>query len=86
MRVYYTSCFNIFFVSGQLSINDIINFSIAGMLSHQLKQGKIDGEKTIIQNPTDAQKREHEKHDFETHEVYAMDVLISTGDAVVSSL
>lgn len=54
------------------------------MLSHQLKQGKIDGEKTIIQNPTDAQKREHEKFDLETHEVYAMDVLVSTGEGVVS--
>lgn len=28
----------------------------AGMLSHQLKQHVIDGEKTIIQNPTDQQK------------------------------
>lgn len=54
------------------------------MLSHQLKQGKIDGEKTIIQNPTDAQKKEHEKFELETHEVYAMDVLISTGEGVVS--
>jgi len=39
------------------------------MLSHQLKQFKIDGEKTIIQNPNDAQKKEHEKYTFETHEV-----------------
>lgn len=30
--------------------------SCAGMLSHQLKQHVIDGEKTIIQNPTDQQK------------------------------
>ncbi|KAK7872180.1 hypothetical protein R5R35_001741 [Gryllus longicercus] len=55
---------------------------IEGMLSHQLKQFKIDGEKTIIQNPTDAQKKEHEKFEFATHEVYAMDVLISTGEGV----
>lgn len=27
-----------------------------GMLSHQLKQHVIDGEKTIIQNPTDQQR------------------------------
>lgn len=53
---------------------------IEGMLSHQLKQFKIDGEKTIIQNPTTAQKKEHEKVDFENYEVYAMDVLISTGE------
>ncbi|KAG8233706.1 hypothetical protein J437_LFUL014310 [Ladona fulva] len=53
-----------------------------GMLSHQLKQFKIDGEKTIIQNPSDAQKKEHERFEFNTYEVYAMDVLISTGEGV----
>lgn len=55
---------------------------VEGMLSHQLKQFKIDGEKTIIQNPNDAQKKEHETYEFDTHEVYAMDVLISTGEGV----
>uniref|UniRef100_A0A7N8Y7K7 Proliferation-associated 2G4, b n=1 Tax=Mastacembelus armatus TaxID=205130 RepID=A0A7N8Y7K7_9TELE len=50
---------------------------IEGMLSHQLKQHVIDGEKTIIQNPTDQQKKDHEKAEFEVHEVYAVDVLIS---------
>ena len=57
---------------------------IEGMLSHQLKQFEIDGEKTIIQNPNEAQKKEHEKSTFELHEVYAIDVLISTGEGVVS--
>ncbi|CAB3363543.1 Hypothetical predicted protein [Cloeon dipterum] len=56
---------------------------IEGMLSHQLKQFKIDGEKTIIQNPSDAQKKEHEKFEIGPNEVYAMDVLISTGDGIV---
>lgn len=55
---------------------------IEGMLSHQLKQSKIDGEKTIIQNPSDAQKKEHDKCDFELYEVYAMDVLVSSGEGV----
>lgn len=54
------------------------------MLSHQLKQFRIDGEKSIIQNPSEAQRKEHEKASFETYEVYAMDVLISTGEGVVS--
>jgi len=53
---------------------------IEGMLSHQLEQNIIDGRKTIIQNPTDAQRKEHEKYEFETHEVYAVDVLVSTGE------
>ncbi|CAG4918323.1 unnamed protein product [Colias eurytheme] len=55
---------------------------IEGMLSHQLKQFRIDGEKSIIQNPTEAQRKEHEKATFETYEVYAMDVLVSTGEGV----
>merc|ERR1712029_887047 len=53
---------------------------IEGMLSHQLEQNIIDGRKTIIQNPTDAQRKEHEKYEFETHEVYAVDVLITSGE------
>ncbi|KAF7667753.1 hypothetical protein LDENG_00051330 [Lucifuga dentata] len=53
---------------------------IEGMLSHQLKQHVIDGEKTIIQNPSDQQRKDHEKAEFEVHEVYAVDVLISTGE------
>uniref|UniRef100_A0A8C9W5P9 Proliferation-associated 2G4 n=1 Tax=Scleropages formosus TaxID=113540 RepID=A0A8C9W5P9_SCLFO len=48
--------------------------AIEGMLSHQLKQHVIDGEKTIIQNPTDQQRKDHEKVEFEVHEVYAVDV------------
>ncbi|CAH1119301.1 unnamed protein product [Phaedon cochleariae] len=55
---------------------------VEGMLSHQLKQFKIDGEKTVIQNPNDAQKKEHEKFELDKHEVYAMDVLISTGEGI----
>lgn len=55
---------------------------IEGMLSHQLKQGKIDGEKTIIQSPNEAQRKEHEKCDFELHEVYAIDVLVSSGEGI----
>jgi len=53
---------------------------VEGMLSHQLEQNRIDGEKTIIQNPSEAQRKEHEKYEFELHEVYAVDVLISTGE------
>lgn len=59
---------------------------IEGMLSHQLKQFKIDGEKTVIQNPTIAQKKEHEKCEFEKYEVYAMDVLVSTGEGLGKEL
>ena len=53
---------------------------VEGMLSHQLQQNIIDGDKTIIQNPNEAQRKDHKKCDFEEHEVYAVDILISTGD------
>ncbi|XP_063533073.1 proliferation-associated protein 2G4 [Cydia strobilella] len=55
---------------------------VEGMLSHQLKQFRIDGEKSIIQNPSEAQRKEHEKCTLETYDVYAMDVLVSTGEGV----
>ena len=53
---------------------------IEGMLSRQLKQHATDGEKIIIQNPTGQQKKDREKAEFEVHEVYAVDVLVSSGE------
>ncbi|CAK9304111.1 unnamed protein product, partial [Gordionus sp. m RMFG-2023] len=53
---------------------------IEGILMHQLKQHQIEGDKSIIQNPSDTQKQEHEKSEFKTYEVYGVDCLISTGD------
>lgn len=55
---------------------------IEGMLSHQLKQFQTEAEKTIIQNPNDAQRKEHEKCTFKVHEVYAIDVSVSTGEGI----
>lgn len=55
---------------------------VEGMLSYQLSQFRIDGQKTIIQNPTEAQRKEHEKFEIGEYEVYAMDVLVSTGSGV----
>ncbi|NXJ86734.1 PA2G4 protein, partial [Trogon melanurus] len=48
--------------------------------STRLKQHVIDGEKTIPPPPTDQQKKDHEKAEFEVHEVYAVDVLVSSGE------
>jgi len=53
---------------------------IEGMLSHQLKQHVVDGEKAIIQNPNEAHRKEHEHCEFEVHEVYGIDILVSTGE------
>jgi len=54
---------------------------VEGMISYQMTRGIIDGEKRIYQNPTESQRRDtYEKHEFALHEVYAVDVLISSGD------
>ncbi|KAL0613479.1 LOW QUALITY PROTEIN: Proliferation-associated protein 2G4 [Plecturocebus cupreus] len=45
---------------------------VEDMLSHQLKQHIINGEKTLIQNPTHQQNKDHEKAEFY--------VFISTGE------
>jgi len=53
---------------------------VVGMLSHQLKHNEINGEKTIISNPSEKLKQDHEENKFEVHEVYALDNFASTGD------
>jgi len=54
---------------------------VEGMLSYQLEKNVIDAPKRIIQNPSEMQKKEGcEKCDFLVHEVYALDVLVSTGE------
>jgi len=53
---------------------------VENMVSHELKRNKIDGQKVIIQNPGEKQKQETEKCEFEQYEVFAIDVLISTGE------
>jgi len=59
--------------------------AVENMLSFQLKKNQIGNEedieaKQIIQNPTDEQKQKIKKCEFEQHEVYAIDILISTGE------
>jgi curved DNA binding protein len=53
---------------------------VEGMISYQMSRGIIDGEKKIYQNPTEMQRREIEKQEFALHEVYAVDVLVSSGE------
>jgi methionine aminopeptidase len=54
--------------------------AIENMTSHALDKYKIAGEKQIVQNPSDDQKAKLEKFKFENYEVFAIDMLISTGD------
>uniref|UniRef100_A0A915Q3W9 Peptidase M24 domain-containing protein n=1 Tax=Setaria digitata TaxID=48799 RepID=A0A915Q3W9_9BILA len=53
---------------------------VENMLSHELRKNKIDGEKQIIQNPGEKQRSEMTKCNFEKFEVYAIDILMSTGE------
>jgi len=50
------------------------------MISYQMSRGLIDGEKKIYQNPNEMQRRDYEKQEFALHEVYAVDVLVSSGE------
>ncbi|KAH7721924.1 DNA-binding protein [Aphelenchoides avenae] len=59
---------------------------IENMVSHQIERFKVNGEKTIIQNPTEEQKSKVEKCSFENYEVYAIDVLVSTGEGKAKNL
>jgi methionine aminopeptidase len=53
---------------------------IENMLSHQIERFKTVGEKQIIQNPGEEQKSKAEKCTFEEHEVYTIDILVSSGE------
>jgi curved DNA binding protein len=59
---------------------------IENMVSHQIERFKVNGEKQIIQNPTEDQKTKLEKCSFENFEVYAIDVLVSTGEGKAKNL
>lgn len=54
--------------------------AVENMLSQEVSKYKVNGEKQIMQNPSDDQKSKVEKYEFENYEVFAIDVLITTGD------
>jgi len=81
IRLVKPGCTNYSATDGiQKVVEDFKCKPIEGMLSHQLKRHIIDGEKAFIQNPTEPQKKEHDSCEFEVHEVYGIDILISSGD------
>eukprot|EP00124_Ichthyophonus_hoferi_P000790 Ihof_evm17s32 gene=Ihof_evmTU17s32 len=51
-----------------------------GMLSYNLTKNVIDGEKQIIQNPSDEQRKSTKIYDIEVNDVYAMDIIVSSGE------
>lgn len=55
---------------------------VEGVLSHQLKQFVIDGNKAVL-SASSGETRVDDA-EFEENEVYAVDIVISTGDGKVS--
>ncbi|KAI8324070.1 proliferation-associated protein 2G4 [Martensiomyces pterosporus] len=53
---------------------------IENMLCHEQQQSDLDGEKQIILNPTPEQRGQFPACEFGTHEVYLIDVFVTTGD------
>lgn len=55
--------------------------AVENMVSHELSKYKVAGEKQIIQNPASVeQKVKAEKFTFENYDVFAIDVLVTSGD------
>jgi len=54
---------------------------LEGMLSYEIKRYQTEGatDKQIVLNPSEAQKKEIKNMEFAVHEVYAMDVFVTTG-------
>ncbi|KAF7728951.1 Curved DNA-binding protein (42 kDa protein) [Apophysomyces ossiformis] len=59
---------------------------VEGMLTHQQLQNVTDGKKQIILNPTEAHLRDFQRVEFAENEVYAVDILISSGEGKVRQL
>lgn len=59
---------------------------VEGMLSNRLKQFTCDAKKVIIQKPNEAEKQEFENFEFSLYDVYALDVVTSSGSGVWKEL
>lgn len=53
---------------------------IEGMISHAVHQDNMEGEKTIMLNPTNDQRRQVPEVILEEGDAYVIDVLITTSD------
>lgn len=67
-------------VAGALSkvVEDFGCNLVEGVMSHQMKQFVIDGNKCVLNRPTPEHKVEDAE--FEENEVYAVDIVVSTGE------
>ncbi|KAG2182109.1 hypothetical protein INT43_007036 [Umbelopsis isabellina] len=53
---------------------------VEGMLTHQQEKDVVDGKKQVITNPSEGHLRDFERVTFAENEVYAVDILVSTGE------
>jgi len=53
---------------------------VEGITSFQMSQHEIESDKYVILNPTEGQKKDYRRSEFDQHEVYAIDCLITTGE------
>ena len=56
---------------------------VEGVMTHNMKQFVIDGNKCVLNKPTSDQKVED--NEFLEHEVYAVDIVVSTGTPLLRS-
>ncbi|KAL0098227.1 peptidase M24, structural domain-containing protein [Phycomyces blakesleeanus] len=60
--------------------------AVEGMLTHQQLKNVTDGKKQIILNPSENHLRDFQRIEFAENEVYAVDILISSGEGKVRQL
>lgn len=53
---------------------------VEGMQCHQMRQHVYDADKSIVWNPTEEIRKSVEKCEFAVHEVWNVDVLVSSGE------
>jgi len=55
--------------------------SVEGMCSiTQLQQNTIEGDKSTIVTPSEVQKKDDKEHEYAKHDVYTIDIVMSSGD------
>lgn len=57
-----------------------------GTIMYQQERNVIDGNKKIVLNPNESQRKQHDTHTFEVNEIYGVDILVSTGDGKVRKM
>jgi curved DNA binding protein len=62
----------------KISVDEFKVIPVEGLLSSELKRFVLDGDKQIVFNPTEAQRKDCPKQEFAVGEVYSIDIVVST--------